>query len=98
MRLDINLATQPYEDAQEFWRRWGAGLIGLGLVTLVLLGFSLTGWYQARKENAAIPSIKHGIAELDGKLARSEAVLNRPENRTLRERSSYVNNLFLQKA
>ena len=98
MRLDINLATKPYEDAQEFWRRWGAGLIGLGLVTLILLGLSLVGWYKARKENAAIASIKHGIADLDAKLSRSEAVLNRPENRALRERSTYLNNLFLQKA
>jgi len=38
------------------------------------------------------------FAVLDAKLARSEAVLNRPENRTLREQSNYLNNLFQQKA
>ena len=26
MRLDINLATRPYEDAREFWVRWGLGV------------------------------------------------------------------------
>jgi len=38
MRLDINLATRPYEDAREFWTRWGLGVGLLALLTLVLLG------------------------------------------------------------
>ena len=37
MRLDINLATRPYEDAREFWGRWGLGVGLLGVLTLVLL-------------------------------------------------------------
>jgi type IV pilus assembly protein PilN len=98
MRLDINLATQPYEDAQEFWRRWGAGLAGLGVVTLVLLVLAGMGWYKAHRERTAMASIQQGIAALDARLVRSEAVLNRPDNRTLRERSTYLNNLFQQKA
>ncbi len=27
MRLDINLASQPYEDARQFWLRWGTALV-----------------------------------------------------------------------
>ena len=30
MRLDINLASQPYEDARQFWMRWGTAVGALG--------------------------------------------------------------------
>jgi type IV pilus assembly protein PilN len=98
MRLDINLATHPYEDAKEFWQRWGMGLAIMGIVTLALVGFTLWKWHKAANDRAAVSSLEHNIAVLDGKLARSEATLNRPENRTLREQSNYLNNLFQQKA
>jgi type IV pilus assembly protein PilN len=98
MRLDINLASHPYEDAGEFWRRWGTGLIVLAVVTVLLSGFTLWGWYRAHNERVAIEKIKQGIGELDGKLARAQAVINKPENRTMRERSDYLNSLFQQKA
>ncbi len=98
MRLDINLATHPYEDAKEFWQRWGIGLVLMGIVTLALVGFTLWKWHKAANDRAAVSSLEHNIAVLDGKLAHSEATLNRPENRTLREQSNYLNNLFQQKA
>ena len=37
MRLDINLASQPYEDARQFWMRWGTALGAAALLTLALL-------------------------------------------------------------
>ena len=98
MRLDINLASHPYEDAKEFWQRWGMGLVVVGVVTLALLGFTAWRWHKAAKDRAEVARLEHNIAVLDGKLARSEATLNRPENRTLREQSNYLNNLFQQKA
>ncbi len=98
MRLDINLATHPYEDAGEFWRRWGTGLIVLAIITVLLSGFTLWDWYHAHSQRVAIEKIKQGIVELDSRLARSQAVLNKPENRSMRERSDYLNGLFQQKA
>jgi len=98
MRLDINLASHPYEDAKEFWRQWGTGLAVMGLVTLFLIGLTLWKWHNAAKDRAEVRSLEHNIAVLDGKLAKNEATLNRPENRTLREQSTYLNNLFQQKA
>jgi type IV pilus assembly protein PilN len=98
MRLDINLASHPYEDAKEFWQRWGMGLVVTGLVTAALLGFTAWRWHKAANDRAEVSRLEHNIAVLDGKLAKSEATLNRPENRTLREQSNYLNNLFQQKA
>ena len=42
MRLDINLASQPYEDARQFWMRWGTAVGAVALLTLVLLSFLWT--------------------------------------------------------
>jgi hypothetical protein len=40
MRVDVNLASQPYEDARLFWLRWGGGLVALGVLTLLLLAIT----------------------------------------------------------
>lgn len=98
MRLDINLATQPYQDSQEFWRRWGAGIVVLGVVSALLVGFTLWSVYGAYKDRQALESLRQGIAADDAKIAYAEAIMAKPENRTLRERSTYLNGLFLQKA
>ncbi len=98
MRLDINLASHPYEDAQEFWRRWGMGLALMGIVTVGLLGFTLWKWNKAAKDRNQLSSLEHNIAAFDAKLDHSQKVLDRPENRTLREQSNYLNSLFQQKA
>ena len=44
MRIDINLASQPYEDARQFWMRWGTALGVLAALTLVLLVLDLKGF------------------------------------------------------
>jgi len=98
MRLDINLASRPYEDAKEFWRRWGMGLAIAGVITVGVLGFTLWKWHKAAKDRHELSSLERNIATLDATLAHSEEVLNRPANRTLREQSNYVNSLFQQKA
>ena len=54
MRLDINLASQPYEDARQFWMRWGTAVGALGLLTLILLALDVTGWMNARRDREAI--------------------------------------------
>ncbi len=98
MRLDINLASRPYEDAKEFWRRWGIGLALVGIMTVSLLGLTSWKWHKAAKDRHELSSLERQVAALDAKLARSQQVLDRPENRTLREQSTYLNNLFQQKA
>lgn len=98
MRLDINLASHPYEDAKEFWGRWGMGLGVMTIITLSLLGLASWKWHKASNDRARLNSLERQIAALDAKLAHSQAVLDRPENRTLREQSHYLNNLFEQKA
>lgn len=98
MRLDINLATHAYEDAREFWVRWGIGVTVLGIVTLALLITAVTGWYNARVDRKKISDLRAQIAERDQEQATAEAMLNRPENRVMREKSQYLNELIVRKA
>src|SRR5579864_9265687 len=98
MRLDINLASQPYEDARQFWMRWGTAVGALGLLTLVLLAADVTGWVNARRDRAAIAQKQAMIAERDQLRANAEHILNLPENRTTRDQSQFLNELNERKA
>jgi hypothetical protein len=97
MRLDINLATHVYEDARRFWLRWGTGVALLGIVTLGLLGLTISGWYNARLDHQKMNGLREQIAERDRERTAAEALLNRPENRAMRERSQYLNELIARK-
>jgi len=98
MRLDINLASQPYEDARQFWVRWGTAVGAVGLLTLALLTITITGWLNARRDHVAISQKKTLIAERDRQRAEAEAFLNRPENRSTRDESGFLNELIERKS
>jgi type IV pilus assembly protein PilN len=98
MRLDINLASRPYEDARQFWMRWGTAVVALGLLTLVLLAADITGWMNARRDRAAIAQKRAMIAERDRIRANAERILNLPENRSTRDQSQFLNELIERKA
>jgi type IV pilus assembly protein PilN len=98
MRLDINLASQPYEDAQQFWVRWGTAIGAAGLLTLVLLTLDVTGWVNARRDRAAIAQKRAMIADRDRLRANAEEFLNRQENRNTRDMSQFLNELIERKA
>jgi type IV pilus assembly protein PilN len=98
MRLDINLATNVYEDSRQFWIRWGIALGLLSIVTLGLLAMAITGYWEARKDRSQISELESKIAERDKERADAEALLNRPENRVIRDKSQYLNDLIARKA
>jgi type IV pilus assembly protein PilN len=98
MRIDINLASQPYQDAQRFWTYWGTGL-GLLILTTLLLGFiATTKFINANHERKEIADMEAVIARFDEEKARAEATLNQPQNRVTRDRSRFLNDLFTRKA
>jgi type IV pilus assembly protein PilN len=98
MRLDINLASQSYEDARQFWMRWGSALFGLGVFTLILLFLAVSGINDAHKDNLLLEQNQRRIAERDREKQQAEALLNQPQNRVIRDRSQYLNDLFQRKA
>ena len=98
MRLDINLASQPYEDGRQFWVRWGTALAALALVTLALVAMTVSGWFSARRDHAKIAELKANIAQRDQTRRQAENFLNRPENRTTRDESQFINELIARKS
>lgn len=98
MRIDINLASRPYEDARQFWVRWGTALGILGLLTLVLLVLDITGFVASHHDRVVMAQKRTLIADRDRVRAEADRVLNLPENRTTRDESRYLNELIERKA
>ena len=98
MRVDINLASQPYEDARLFWMRWGSALVALGILTLLLLSMTVNGWLGARKDRQLIKQYEQQTAARDQERADAMALLNLPQNSSTRDRSQFLNDLFQRKA
>jgi type IV pilus assembly protein PilN len=98
MRLDINLATRRYEDAREFWSRWGIGVGVLGVLTLALLILTVHGWVKAGRDRQTIRHLQQQIAERDRERAQAQAFLELDINRSTRDQSQFLNGLIQRKA
>jgi type IV pilus assembly protein PilN len=98
MRLDINLATRRYEDAGEFWARWGLGVGALGVVTVILLGLAIHGWVKAGRDRQSIRHLEQQIAERDLERSQAQAFLELDINRATRDQSQFLNSLIQRKA
>jgi type IV pilus assembly protein PilN len=98
MRLDINLASQPYEDARQFWLRWGTAVAGVAIVTLILVSSTLFGWYSARRDHAKIADLQKQIDQRNETKRTAEEILSRPENHATRDDSQFLNQLIERKS
>jgi len=98
MRLDINLATRPYEDAREFWGRWGTGLAVLALLTLALIGWTWRSWSNAGRDRHDIALLQEQIAKRDQERAQAQAFLDMAANRSTRDQSQFLNGLIRRKS
>ncbi len=98
MRIDVNLASHPYEDARQFWMRWGTGLALLIILTAALLAETVMGFIFAQQDQRMIGQIRSEIARRDQERAKAEAFLNQPQNRVIRDRSQFLNGLIERKA
>ncbi len=97
MRLNINLATQPYEDARRFVTLWSAVL---GALLLLVIGLSvgvIKHWHSYREMSANITRERAILSDLDNKQKQDLAILNRTENRDVREKSEFINSLIHRK-
>lgn len=98
MRLNINLASQPYEDSRQFWTYWGTGLGLLVLVTALLAFLAVNGFIEGSQDRKQMAKLKTQLAEFDREKIQAEAMLNQPQNRMVRDQSRFLNELFERKA
>jgi type IV pilus assembly protein PilN len=97
MRIDINLATRPYEDARQFWARWGLAVGFLALLTLGLIALTVHGWMDAGRDRHAIADLNNKIAQLDSERAQAQSYLEMPANRSTRDQSQFLNSMIERK-
>ena len=97
MRTNINLATQPYEDARHFLTHWISILGGLVVLAGLLTFAVVTRWHDYRQMTSNVNREKQVLAEFDSKQAQDLAILNRGSNQDVRERSEFINGLIRSK-
>jgi Tfp pilus assembly protein PilN len=98
MRIEINLASQPFQDAQRFVRQWSLTLGLVGLLTLALVAGAVLRLRSWTVEEHRINELQAQIAQGDREIAQAQAFLNRPENRDTRDKSLILNELIARKA
>jgi type IV pilus assembly protein PilN len=98
MRLNINLSSKPYEDSRQFWVYWGTGLFLVGLATALLVFLAVTGFIEASRDRQQIANLKSELAKYDQEKTQAIAMFNLPQNRIVRDRSRFLNELFARKA
>ncbi len=98
MRFDINLATQPYEDARRFYANWVLGLTALVVLCALLVGIAFNTWRSSRSVADATAKLRAELATYDEQKSAAEAIVNRPENRDVRDKSRFINNLIARKS
>jgi type IV pilus assembly protein PilN len=98
MRININLASNPYEAAREYTRRMGMLVAALSVVTLGLLGYIAYQRSHTRAVNQQIAAARQEIASLDAEKAQAQTLLNKPQNRDIADQSEFLNTLFARKA
>jgi Tfp pilus assembly protein PilN len=98
MRSKINLATQPYEDARRFYLQWGGLVLLLVVVTAVLIAVVVRSHRASSDIAKKVAQERSQIEEIDRERAAAEAMLNRVENRDVRDKSRFLNALIVRKA
>lgn len=98
MRLNVNLATRPYEDLRSFLVRWGTLTLLLALATAGLVYYSIHNWRASGDVNRKIARMYDEMAKLDKDRSAAVATLNQPENKAIAEQSKFLNNAIQRKA
>jgi len=98
MRLDINLATAPYQDVARFLRRWGLVAAVLLLCTVALVWYAVSSWRNTHEVNRQIAQMQTEIRQAHQERAAALEMLRRPENRDIADQSHFLNDLILRKS
>lgn len=98
MRLNINLASQPYEVAQAYRRRMTRIIAALGLIAALLVGYIVYQRRHSRGINQQLAATQQQIRSLEAEEAQARAILNKPANRVIADQSDFLNQLFARKS
>jgi hypothetical protein len=94
MRLNINLASQKYEDVRQFYVRWGWAIGLTAILMLFLIGMAWINYASSSKSSARIKELQEKIASLEKERAAAEKITNQPENHEITAQKNFWNKQF----
>ncbi|MCU1306867.1 MAG: hypothetical protein JWN45_1562 [Acidobacteriaceae bacterium] len=98
MRLNINLASRPYEDARRFYMQWLPLVIVLAVIAVTLCTYAYHRYDDSRQIENLLAEKRQQVLQLDKERSEAESILNRPENSGTRDQALFLNALFARKA
>ncbi len=98
MRINVNLATQPYEDAREYLAKWGPLVLLLLIATVGLVWMTVRNVRRSGDINHQLSQMQDNIGALDQEKSDAEKMLALPQNRGTVQKSQYLNSIFARKA
>jgi type IV pilus assembly protein PilN len=98
MRVNINLASQKYEDVRQFYVRWGTVIAVLAVLAVLLATLSYVKHSRSTTSARETKDLQQKIAELQKQRDQMEAVENRPENRDVTERKKFWNSQIARRS
>jgi len=98
MRINLNLASHPYELARAYQRRMTILIAALAAVAVVLVGYIVYQRAHTRTINRQIAELQQQMDALNREEAQARALLNRPANREIADQSQFLNELFARKS
>ena len=97
MRFRINLASQPYENARRFFTQWGVALTALFIVSGLLVFAAARSWRVSHTLTRSIAEERARLDKLNTQEKADLEILNKEQNRDVRERAQAINALILRK-
>jgi hypothetical protein len=91
MRVNINLASQKYEDVRQFYVRWGAAIAVLAVLAVLLGTLSYLKYSHSKTSARQATELQLKIAELEKQRDQLVAFENRPENRDVTQQKKFWN-------
>lgn len=98
MKIRLNLATRPYEDANKFYQRWLGGIGFLLVLALLLSWLSYQRYQEFGSLRTNLEASLRRNAELDGEKNKALNTLNKPEYTDTRDQAAFLNGVFLRKS
>jgi len=98
MRLNINLATHPYQDLHRFLRRWASALGLFVIASCVLAGWAWHQYAEGRGISRDISTTQEQIRKLDEEKSAATKMLADPGNKEVADTARFLNLLIAKKA
>jgi hypothetical protein len=98
VRINVNLASTPYENARRFFVQWGAALLIMLAVSGLLVYAAARSWRANHALSRSIAEEQARLEKLDQQEKADLALLNEPQNLDVRERSDAINALIVRKS